>query len=146
MAEEGRFGRVVRENNIDCGIGTYWNTSGKISALFWLATNRELEDKPEFVEEIKSPEQIDEMLPRADFVVLSVPHTKETHHMFNTEKLQKMKPSAVLINIGRGGVVNENDLINALAQKTEALNHHRNLTLMVTVFNCVAINPHPLLL
>jgi len=83
-----------------------------------LATNRELGNKPDFVEEVVSPDQLDEMLPRADFVVLSVPHTKETHHLFNAEKLQKMKSSAVLINIGRGGVVNENDLVSALEQKT----------------------------
>ena len=103
------------------GLGHIGTQAAKLAHCFGMhviATNRELEDKPEFVEEIKSPDQIDEMLPRADFVVLSVPHTKETHHMFNTEKLQKMKPSAVLINIGRGGVVNENDLIAALEQKT----------------------------
>ena len=38
--------------------------------------------------------------------------------MFNAERLQKMKPSAVLINIGRGGVIHESDLIAALEQKT----------------------------
>jgi phosphoglycerate dehydrogenase-like enzyme len=50
----------------------------------------------------------------ADFVVLALPHTKDTHHMFNRELFQKMKPSSVLINIGRGGVVNEAELIDVL--------------------------------
>ena len=103
------------------GLGHIGRQAAKLVHCFGahvIATNRELENKPEFVDEVKSPEQLDEMLPLADFVVLSVPHTRETHHMFNAEKFKKMKPSAVLINIGRGGVVNESDLIAALEQKT----------------------------
>ncbi|MFH1462174.1 MAG: D-2-hydroxyacid dehydrogenase [bacterium] len=66
------------------------------------------------LDEFHSPENLPEILPNADFVVLCLPHTKETHHFLNKEKLERMKKEAILINIGRGGVVNEEELIQAL--------------------------------
>src|SRR6185503_9960075 len=54
------------------------------------------------------------MLPHADFVVITLPHTPETHHLFNAEKFKRMKKSAVVINIGRGGIIHEADLVEAL--------------------------------
>ena len=41
-------------------------------------------------------------MPRADFVVLTVPHTPETEGFMNRSRFQRMKPSAFFINIGRG--------------------------------------------
>jgi D-3-phosphoglycerate dehydrogenase len=51
---------------------------------------------------------------RADFLSLHVPLTKETEHLVNTKTLQLMKPGAHLINCGRGGLVDENALLQAL--------------------------------
>ena len=52
-----------------------------------------------------------------DFVILSLPQSKETYHLFNTEKLLKMKKDAVLINVGRGSAIDTNDLIEILNQE-----------------------------
>ena len=60
------------------------------------------------------PGQIGEMLAECDYVVLIVPYTPETHHLIDAAALAAMKPSAVLINIARGGVVDEAALIDAL--------------------------------
>jgi phosphoglycerate dehydrogenase-like enzyme len=54
------------------------------------------------------------MLSQADFVVLCVPHTSETTGLIGKEELAAMKPSAVLINIARGAIVDEAALISAL--------------------------------
>lgn len=55
-----------------------------------------------------------DLLNQADFVVSVVPFTHETKDMFNSHAFQMMKETAVFINISRGGVVNEADLIHAL--------------------------------
>lgn len=56
----------------------------------------------------------EELLRRADFVVLQVPYSAETHHMIGADELQLMKPTAILINSTRGGVVDDAALVAAL--------------------------------
>ncbi len=58
-----------------------------------------------------------DILPAADIVVISVPHTKETHHLMGRKELACMKKTAILINVARGGVVAERALIDALMKK-----------------------------
>jgi len=62
---------------------------------------------------------LDNLLVDSDFIVLLVPYSKETHHLIGTEQLKKMKPSAFLVNIARGGVVDDGAL--AVALKSGAL-------------------------
>ena len=59
-------------------------------------------------------------LPEADFVVLTQPLTEETRNMIDAHALARMKPSAYLINIGRGGTVDEPALVEALQNGTIA--------------------------
>jgi gluconate 2-dehydrogenase len=56
----------------------------------------------------------DELLRQSDFVVLQVPYSPETHHMIGAGELKLMKPTAILINSTRGGVVDDAALIAAL--------------------------------
>ncbi len=58
--------------------------------------------------------QLDDELPHADYVVIITPLTNETRGMFDRRRIAKMKPSAVLINVGRGPVVDDDALIDAL--------------------------------
>ena len=58
---------------------------------------------------------VDELLSEADIVSLHTPCTSETANFIRRETLEKMKPDAVLINTGRGGLVNENDLYHAMS-------------------------------
>jgi phosphoglycerate dehydrogenase-like enzyme len=57
------------------------------------------------------------LLPEADFVALACPLTKETEKLVDTEALARMKPSAYLVNIARGRVVDETALVEALAAR-----------------------------
>ena len=63
---------------------------------------------------------LDELLKQSDYVSLHPLLTEETHHMIDAEALAKMKPSAILINTARGGVVDEKALIDALEAGTIA--------------------------
>ena len=60
----------------------------------------------------------DELLAQADFVVLQMPYSPQTHHLIGEAELTKMKPSAILINSTRGGVVDDAALIRALKSGT----------------------------
>jgi phosphoglycerate dehydrogenase-like enzyme len=60
------------------------------------------------------------VLEASDFVVLAVPATPETEGMINSSTLAKMKPSALLINVARGSLVVESELVEALRNKTIA--------------------------
>lgn len=60
------------------------------------------------------PDGLLDMLPHCDYVVLIVPYTAATHHLIDRAALHAMKRSAVLVNMARGGVVEEEALIEAL--------------------------------
>ncbi|MDQ2075627.1 D-2-hydroxyacid dehydrogenase [Marinimicrobium sp. ABcell2] len=58
--------------------------------------------------------QLPELLPNADYVVITAPLTPETKGLFNSDSFAAMKPSAYLINVGRGPIVHTEDLLSAL--------------------------------
>ena len=62
----------------------------------------------------------DVLLKESDFVMLVVPYSQVTHHLIGASELSLMKPTATLINIARGGVVDDQALIAALKNKTIA--------------------------
>lgn len=64
-----------------------------------------------------SPASLEQLLTESDFVVLACPLTPQTRYLINEETLGAMKPTAWLINIGRGAVVQEAALIEALREK-----------------------------
>lgn len=74
----------------------------------------------EIPERFYPPEAVASMAAECDFLVLTVPLTPATRHAVNEEVLKAMKPSAVVINVARGGVVDEAALISALAAGTIA--------------------------
>lgn len=61
-------------------------------------------------------ERLDELLREADYLVLVVPHTPETERMLDRRRLGLLKPNCVLINIGRGQLVDEAALIEVLRE------------------------------
>ncbi len=70
------------------------------------------------VERIVGPDRLHDLLPEADFVVLTLPLTHETRHFIGAPQLAHMKPTAWILNIGRGGTIDEAALIQALRNKT----------------------------
>ena len=60
---------------------------------------------------------LDELLENSDYITLHCPLNDQTKHMINKETIGKMKPSAVIVNTGRGPLINEAELCEALAAK-----------------------------
>ena len=60
---------------------------------------------------------LDELLENSDYITLHCPLNDQTKYMINKEAISKMKPSAVIVNTGRGPLINEADLCEALAAK-----------------------------
>lgn len=58
--------------------------------------------------------KLDELLPASDFISVHAPLTSETHHIIGEAQFARMKPTAILINTGRGPVVDEKALVRAL--------------------------------
>ena len=77
---------------------------------------RTAHEKPDYVKELYTTAQIDEILPYCDIVGLSMPETPETVHMFDYERLHKMKPGAILINVGRGSAIVTEDLLKVMKE------------------------------
>jgi phosphoglycerate dehydrogenase-like enzyme len=72
------------------------------------------------VERVLGPEGTDEVLAAADFVLLLLPVTPETRGFMNASRLKRMKPSAYLLNFGRGELVVDADLVQAVKARTIA--------------------------
>jgi phosphoglycerate dehydrogenase-like enzyme len=73
--------------------------------------------KPPGVSHAVGLDRIDEALGRADYVVITLPLVDATARLFDTKRFQAMKPSAYLINVARGGIVDEDALYNALHER-----------------------------
>lgn len=70
--------------------------------------------KQEYFDQIDSLENLDLYLSDADFVVLTIPSTPKTKYLFDYTRFKKMNKNAVFINISRGSLVNQSELVSAL--------------------------------
>jgi phosphoglycerate dehydrogenase-like enzyme len=74
-------------------------------------------EKPDYVERLEKPDKLHDLLAETDFVAICCPLTKATFKMIGEAEFQKMKPSAHIINIARGKIIDEASLIHALQEK-----------------------------
>jgi phosphoglycerate dehydrogenase-like enzyme len=99
------------------GVGGIGAETARLAAAFGmtvLATDARRTTAPPGVAELHKPDALDALLPRADFVILTVPHTPATEGFMNRARFQRMKRSAFFINIGRGMTTKLDDLVAAL--------------------------------
>lgn len=83
-----------------------------------LATKRHIPEAPDpLIERYYKPDKQREMLALCDYVVITAPLTEETRHMIGEAEFAAMKSSAVVINVGRGAVIDEAAMIRALTEK-----------------------------
>src|SRR5438552_1617091 len=71
-------------------------------------------EAPPGVLKLDGPDALDALLPLADFVILTVPHTPATEGFMHRARFQRMKRTAFFINIGRGMTTRPDDLVAAL--------------------------------
>ncbi len=114
----GRLGfrEIAGSEWVIVGYGTIGAEAGRrLTALGARVTGVRRRPGPaEGAAEIVPPEQLLEVLPQADGVVLAAPLTDATRHMMDAAAFAAMQPEALLVNVGRGGLVDETALIAAL--------------------------------
>ncbi|MDG1377008.1 MAG: NAD(P)-dependent oxidoreductase, partial [Yoonia sp.] len=98
----GRIGQAVAKRAAAFGMQVHYHNRKKL--------------RPEQEEALDATywESLDQMVARMDVVVVSCPHTPSTFHLMNARRLKLMKPDAVLVNVSRGEVVDENALTRML--------------------------------
>jgi phosphoglycerate dehydrogenase-like enzyme len=97
----GGIGRAVARRAVALGMTT-------------LATRRSGTEGPEGVEVFSGEGALDRLLPRADYLVLCVPQTEETRGLVGARELAMLPDAAVVINVARGAVLDEEALVDAL--------------------------------
>jgi phosphoglycerate dehydrogenase-like enzyme len=120
------------------GIGRELARRAKTSGMTVLAVDARPEHQPPEVAALWPVDRLRELLERSDFVAVTAPHTPETERLLDREKLAWMKPSAYLINVGRGVIVE-------LAALTEAVQQGRLAGAALDVFETEPLPAdHPL--
>jgi len=95
-------------------IGSAYARCMKALGAYVIGIRRVVHTKPDYVDEILLPSQLEETLPRADVIAMAVPGTKETIGLVGRSQLAKMKKGAVIINVGRGFSIHTEALCDAL--------------------------------
>jgi phosphoglycerate dehydrogenase-like enzyme len=103
------------------GLGSIGREVARLAKAFGMrvmATRRSARQvgRARYVDIMLPPEQLNRLLVESDFVVLAVPFTPETSNLIGRKELRRMRPTACLINIARGGIVDESALVRALEE------------------------------
>jgi len=103
------------------GIGEIGRGVGRVAKAFGMHVigvgRRESRDGcPPELDEQASVASLDQVLPRADYVVASLPLTRKTRGLLDEQAFRAMKPSTIFVNVGRGRTVDEGALIRALRE------------------------------
>jgi phosphoglycerate dehydrogenase-like enzyme len=117
-ARKSRYIDLAEATALIVGVGGIGQETAKLCAAFGmrvLGTDARWEHELPFVEK-HDPSALDELLPVADFVIVTVPHTPETEGMWHADRFQAMQPHAYFINIGRGRTTKLDDLVAAIEQ------------------------------
>ena len=101
----GRIGQAIAKRAAGFDMRVLYHNRKRI------AESIELELKATWV-------SLEELLRQSDFIVLQVPYSTETHHLIGAAELAKMKPTAILVNSTRGGVIDDAALVEALKAGT----------------------------
>jgi phosphoglycerate dehydrogenase-like enzyme len=101
------------------GVGNIGYETAKIAKAFGMTVLgiRNSGQAEEYVDEMYTPADLHTILPKCDYVIVTLPLTPKTKELFGKKEFQLMKSSAFFINIGRGAIVVENELIEALEEK-----------------------------
>jgi len=113
----GNLFELAGQTLLVLGVGAIGERVAKLAQAFEMRVigmRRHPEKTSPYVDNMVGPNRLREALGSADFVVNTLPLTVTTRHLLGTDELAAMKPSAYIINIGRGATIDEIALINAL--------------------------------
>ena len=96
------------------GIGTETARLCKALGMKTIGVDAQRVNQPPWVDELYISTDIDSVLGKGDFVIVTIPHTPQTEGLFSNEKFSLMKPTAIFVNVGRGKTTNLKDLASAL--------------------------------
>ena len=96
------------------GIGMQMAKRAKGFDMYVIGVDAYRTDKPDNVDELVSMDQLSNVMSQVDVVMIACPLTEETRGLINKDNLSVMQPTAFFINIARGPIVNEPDLIEIL--------------------------------
>ncbi len=114
---EGRMKSIYNSTALILGAGDIGGEFAKrMKALgaYTIGIKRTDSQKPDYLDELYLMDKLEELLPRADVIALSLPETPHTMSVINRETLSLMKEDAVLINVGRGSAIDTEALCEAL--------------------------------
>jgi D-2-hydroxyacid dehydrogenase (NADP+) len=104
------------------GLGHIGREVARLAKAFGMtviATRRSVKKQrsARYVDTLMPAGQLPRLLKSSDFVVIATPHTAETHHFIGEKELRLMKSTAYILNIARGGIIDEKALVKALEEK-----------------------------
>tara|TARA_B100000029_G_scaffold185528_1_gene182949 strand:+ start:1033 stop:1998 length:966 start_codon:yes stop_codon:yes gene_type:complete len=101
------------------GLGGIGRRYARIAAAFGMrviAVDKHTPEKPEEVEELWPLDRLNDLCAAADVVMIACPATSETQGLIGAEQLAAMKPTGIIVNIARGGIIDEPALIECLTE------------------------------
>lgn len=117
-------------------VGTEIAKRLKVFGLKIISVDREIRED-DYIDESILTYELEAALVKSDIIVLTLPLTDETKHLINEKKIKVMKDDAVLINVSRGGIIDETALI-------ESLNKDKFLGVALDVFEEEPLSESPL--
>lgn len=95
-------------------IGTSFAERMRALGCYIIGVKRRVGAKPEIVDELYGMNALEELLPRADVVAMSLPGNSSTYHVLNRERIDLLKKNAIVLNVGRGTAIDTDALSDAL--------------------------------
>lgn len=112
LSPEGGIALVIGTGDI----GSHFGRLAQSVGMHTFGVRRHPEVRAEGIEKMYGFERLDALLPLADVVVMAVPRSPQTHHLLDAARLGKLKPTAVVINAGRGDAIDADALAVALRE------------------------------
>ncbi|MDR2898704.1 MAG: D-2-hydroxyacid dehydrogenase [Clostridiales bacterium] len=118
--DEGHVFSIYGSTVVVIGLGNLGGEFARLAKALGakvIGVKRTITDKPDYVDELYTTEDLDKVLPRADVVSLTMPQTGETTNMLNKERIALLKESAIVLNCGRGTAIDTDALVKALMER-----------------------------
>lgn len=114
------YGELYRRTLVVVGAGSLGTAVARLAQAFnmHVVGVRRNVQPTEHYDEVVGPDQLDEVLARADYLLVTTPRTPQTENMIAAEQLALLPDHAYVMNVARGEIVNEQDLLDALRDGT----------------------------